>query len=101
MAKAPITNEILQLVRGYASEKDISLSEFGRRAGISKAWLSRLKNTDANLSVETATNLLHTVGYDLKVIKKSGSTANIISDKTTIEGVLTSRLKKVVECQNI
>ena len=65
-----ITKEILQIIRTAAHRQDISLSEFGRRAGVSKAWISKLQHTEANLSLETAVNLLRAAGYDLKVVKK-------------------------------
>lgn len=93
--KAPITNEILSIIRSYANQKNISLSEFGRRADVSKAWLSKLKHTDANLSVETASNLLNEAGYKLEVVKRRSSQG----EKETKKKV-TSRLKKVIECQN-
>jgi len=65
-----ITKEILQVIRSAAHQQDISLSEYGRRAGISKAWVSKLQHTEANLSLETAVGLLNAAGYDLKIISK-------------------------------
>jgi transcriptional regulator with XRE-family HTH domain len=65
-----ITKEILQIIRSSAHQQDISLSEYGRRAGVSKAWLSKLQHTEANLSLETAIGLLHAAGYDLKIVRK-------------------------------
>jgi transcriptional regulator with XRE-family HTH domain len=99
MARAPITNEILSIVRTKAHEKGLSLSEYGRRSGVSKAWLSKLKHTDANFSVETATNLLRAAGYDLKVVKRSSSQASTMVKKE-VKSSQRSRLKKVIECQN-
>lgn len=97
--QVPVTKEILELIRTYAHREGISLSEFARRAKISKAWLSRLKNHDANLSLETATYLLDVVGYRLSVQKKGGSTASV--SKTKEVTAKRSRLRKVVECQNM
>lgn len=77
--KSPLTNEILQIIRTHAYKEDITVSEFGRKAGVSKAWLSRLKNTDANLSIETAEKLLHAAGYKLTISK--GKTASIEEDE--------------------
>ena len=56
-----------------AAEK-MSLSEFGRQTGVSKAWLSKLKHTDANLSLNTAQDLLHYMGYTLKLTREGGFT---------------------------
>ena len=65
-----ITKDILQIIRSAAYKQGISISEFGRRAGISKAWISKLQHTEANLSLETAVNLLKAAGYELKITKK-------------------------------
>lgn len=77
--RSPLTSQILQIIRTYAYKEDITVSEFGRKAGVSKAWLSRLKNTDANLSIETAEKLLHAAGY--KLIVSKGTTASVEEDK--------------------
>ena len=86
-----MTKKIIDIVKNYSEKKNISISEFGRRAGVSKAWLSRLQNTDANLSVETASRLLNSAGYELQIVKKSGTTANEYK----------SRLKKVAKWRNM
>jgi transcriptional regulator with XRE-family HTH domain len=98
--QVPVTKEILEIVRNYAHQHDISLSEFGRRTGISKAWLSKLKNHDANLSLETATYILKACGYKLE-IKKGGSATAVEDLGKVVEAKpkKISRLKKVVECQ--
>lgn len=72
----------------------MTVSEFGRRAGVSKAWLSKLKNTDANLSIETAEKLLHAAGYKLNISKGGNATASIepVIEKTATE--LTDLRKK-------
>lgn len=74
--KSAITSEILNMIRTHAYKEDISISEFGRKAGISKAWLSKLKNTDANLSVSTADKILSMMGYKLSITKKKSAAIN-------------------------
>lgn len=69
-ARSSINEDILSLIRTYAYNNNLSMSEVGRRAGISKAWLSKLKNSDANLSLETAERILNTLGYSLKIQKR-------------------------------
>lgn len=64
-----LTRKILKLIREYISANKISMSEFGRQTGVSKAWLSKLKNYDANLSLDTATDLLKYMGYKLELTK--------------------------------
>lgn len=54
-------------------DKKISLSEFARQSGVSKAWLSKLYNSDANLSMATAAKILDFLGYKFEVKKTSGS----------------------------
>jgi transcriptional regulator with XRE-family HTH domain len=66
-----VTKKILKIVRTYLKEEDIILSELARRSDISKSWLSKLQNTDANLSVDTASRLLKNMGYELIVRKRS------------------------------
>lgn len=69
-AKSNLTNEVLNIIRTYAYNNNVSMSEIGRRAGISKAWLSRLKNTNSNLSLETAEHILDVLGYKIEIKKK-------------------------------
>ena len=64
-----LTRRILALIREYIDAQKISMSEFGRQTGVSKAWLSKLKNYDANLSLNTATDLLRYMGYKLELMK--------------------------------
>ncbi|MFW6242953.1 MAG: helix-turn-helix domain-containing protein [bacterium] len=68
--KNPLTTQILTIIRAVANNENITISEFARKAGISKSWISKLQNTDANLSLETATHLLDVVGYELVIKKK-------------------------------
>ena len=68
-----ITKDVLGLVRKFIKEHKISLSEFARRSGVSKAWLSKLYNSDSNLSMATATKILDFLGYKFEVKKSTGS----------------------------
>lgn len=68
--KHKITTQILNIIRYKASEEDLSISAYGRKAGISKAWISKLMHTDANLSIETASKLLDVAGYELRIVRK-------------------------------
>lgn len=90
-----LTRQILQLIREYIDANKISMSEFGRQAGVSKAWLSKLKNTDANLSLDTATDLLHFIGYTLKLAKDGQQQ----DEKVAI--VRRSRLQRVASQERI
>lgn len=84
------TKTILNIIRSNAYNENISMSEFARRAGVSKAWLSKLKHTNANLSIDMAVRLLDVAGYSLKLSKNNTKTSKQVS-----------RLRKVVECQDI
>lgn len=84
-----LTRQVLQKIREYMKAQKISMSEFARQTGVSKAWLSKLKNTDANLSLNTATDLLHYMGYTLKLTRE-GSIS-----------ILPTRLKKVAHPINV
>lgn len=65
-----LTRQVLQKVREYMAAQKMSMSEFARQTGVSKAWLSKLKHTDANLSLNTAQDLLHYMGYTLKLTRE-------------------------------
>lgn len=65
-----LTRQVLQKVREYLAAEKMSMSEFARQTGVSKAWLSKLKHTDANLSLNTAIDLLHYMGYTLKLTRE-------------------------------
>ena len=65
-----LTRQVLQKVREYMAAEKMSMSEFARQTGVSKAWLSKLKHTDANLSLNTAQDLLHYMGYTLRLTRE-------------------------------
>jgi len=98
--KSPITNEILNIIRTYAYREDMTISEFGRRAGVSKAWLSKLKNTDANLSLATAERLLKAAGYKLTVLKDKSASVETKIEKTATKKVANRIFKKMLEADN-
>ena len=62
--------EILQIVQNYMNQSGMSLGEYAREAGCSKAWLSKLQS----VSVEIAARLLGVAGYNIriggKIVKK-------------------------------
>jgi len=68
-----LTRQVLQKVREYMKAEKMSMSEFARQTGVSKAWLSKLKHTDANLSLNTAQDLLHYMGYTLRLTREGSA----------------------------
>ena len=84
-----LTKEVLQIVRDFIREENISMSEFAKMADVSKAWLSKLQYTDANISIEMANRLLDAAGYRI-----------IIKDNFNRKGRL-KRNNLVIACQNI
>lgn len=99
--KSRITNEILNIIRTHAYKEDMTISEFGRQAGVSKAWLSKLKNTDANLSVETAEKLLNAAGYKLNVSKGKSAAVETEIEKTANKKTSNKILNKILEVNNL
>ena len=89
-----LTRQVLQLIREYIAANKISMSEFGRQAGVSKAWLSKLKNTDANLSLDTAINLLHFIGYTLILTKDDALNQTATISKSRLRKVASKSVRK-------
>lgn len=71
-----LTRQVLRKVREYMKAEKMSMSEFARQTGVSKAWLSKLKHTDANLSLNTAQDLLHYMGYTLRLTREGSVSIN-------------------------
>lgn len=71
-----LTRQVLRKVREYMKAEKMSMSEFARQTGVSKAWLSKLKHTDANLSLNTAQDLLHYMGYTLRLTREGSVAIN-------------------------
>lgn len=63
--------EILRIVQNYIDKHDISLGEYAREAGCSKAWLSKLLNEKSkSVSIEIAARLLGVAGYNISIAGK-------------------------------
>lgn len=63
-------DEILKIVKTYLIEHKISLSEYAKRADISKAWLSRLfSENKKQISFDLAQRLLNVSGHELRIVK--------------------------------
>ena len=60
--------EILRIVQNYIDKHDISLGEYAREAGCSKAWLSKLLNEKSkSVSIEIDARLLGVEGYNISI----------------------------------
>lgn len=60
--------EILRIVQNYMDKSGISLGEYAREAGCSKAWLSKLLNEKSkSVSIEIAARLLGVAGYNIRI----------------------------------
>lgn len=60
--------EILRIVQNYMDKSGLSLGEYAREAGCSKAWLSKLLNEKSkSVSIEIAARLLGVAGYNIKI----------------------------------
>ena len=63
--------EILRIVKNYMDKNDVSLGEYAKEAGCSKAWLSKLLNDKSrSVSVEIAAKLLGVAGYNISIAGK-------------------------------
>jgi len=89
-----INKQILKIIREFADDTKLTMSDVAREAGISKAWISRLThNADPNMSIETAANLLSVAGYELLV--KKNTTAESEENIVEAEEIKSfSRLRK-------
>lgn len=87
----PSTTDIIKIVRTYAYQNGMSMSEFAKKAGISKAWLSKLKHGDREISLQLAEKILHAAGYE--IILKHGHDI-IESDKKVYQTIGESELEK-------
>ena len=91
----PTTKDIIRIVRTYAYQNGITITEFAKKADVSKSWISRLKNEDADITWELAKQMLDTAGY--KVIIKHQS--KISSEDTSEIKTLTDDQIKELEKQ--
>lgn len=91
----PSAKDIIRIVRTYCYQNQITVTEFARRADVSKSWISRLKNEDADISLELAKQMLDTAGY--KIIVKHQS--EISTDDSKKIKTLTDEQIKELEKQ--
>lgn len=68
---SPDTKDVIKIVRTYAYQNGMTLSEFARKAEVSKSWISRLRHEDAEISLLVAQKMLNAAGY--KIIIKHQS----------------------------
>lgn len=68
---SPDTKDIIKIVRTYAYQNGMTLTEFARKAEVSKSWISRLRHEDAEVSLLIANNMLETAGYKLIIKHQS------------------------------
>lgn len=87
----PTTQDIIKIVRTYAYQSGMSMSEFAKKAGVSKAWLSKLKHGDREISLQLAEKILNAAGYT--IILKHGHDVTE-ADKKTYEVINESELDK-------
>lgn len=80
----PSTKDIITIVRSYAYKNGMSMSEFAEQADVSKAWLSKLKTQDREISLHLAEQLLDAAGYKIVVKHQSKLTSE---DKQAIQFV--------------
>jgi len=103
----PSTKDIIKIVRTYAYQNGMTLTEFARKAEVSKSWISRLRNEDAEISLNVARKLLNTAGYKIVVKHQSQLTTgdqveiNMLSDEEIEKlkqnkGASKTRLRKVI-----
>ena len=63
-------DDILQIIVDFCNENKISVSAYAQRAGISKAWISRLMSEkNKKISLQVAQDLLLVSGHTLKITK--------------------------------
>lgn len=91
MEKYVDSNDIIKIMHEYCKEHKMSLTQYAKLAGISKAWLSRIQ-TEGNkkLSLYIAQRLLSVAGYEIHIFK--GNTK--ISKVTRLKRVISSEIRR-------
>ncbi|MDF2534280.1 MAG: hypothetical protein K0R18_437 [Bacillales bacterium] len=84
----PTTKDIIRIVRTYCYQNGITVTQFAKKADVSKSWISRLKNEDAEISLQLAKQLLGAAGYKV-----------IIKHQSDIDGDDTKQLKTLTDDQ--
>lgn len=87
----PTTKDIIKIVRTYAYQSGMSMSEFAKKAGVSKAWLSKLKRGDREISLQLAEKILNAAGYTI-ILKHQHDVSE--ADKKTYQTIGDSELDK-------
>lgn len=85
---SPNTKDIIKIIRTYAYQNGLTLTEFARKADVSKSWISRLRHEDAEISLLMATNMLEAAGYKI-----------IVKHQSQISGDDTKQIKTLTEDQ--
>lgn len=89
---SPDTKDIIKIIRTYAYQNGLTLTEFARKADVSKSWISRLKNEDAEISLLIATNMLEAAGYKL-IVKHQSQISN--DDTKQIKTLTEDQIKEI------
>ncbi|MNC06251.1 hypothetical protein D3C81_816130 [compost metagenome] len=106
---SPNTKDIVKIIRTYAFQNGMTLTEFARKAEVSKSWISRLRHEDAEISLLVAQKMLNAAGYkiiikhqtqidenDTKQIKTLTDEQILEMDKEKKKKGSISRLRKVI-----
>lgn len=65
-----VTKQTLEIVRGYAYNKNRSITDILRACGLSRSWLTKVRKTDGSFTVKTCMKLLNECGYTLEIKQK-------------------------------
>ena len=106
---SPTTKDIIKIVTTYAYQNGMTLTDFAKKAEVSKSWISRLKNEDAEISLLIAQKLLNTAGYKIiikhqsQISEDDNKPINTLTDEQIKElnhkkrnTSINSRLRKVI-----
>lgn len=70
--------EIDKIVKAVRHKVHMSLDEIALSSGYSKSTLSMIENGKRNTSIITLSDILNSMGYELKVVKKNMFTQDIV-----------------------
>ena len=65
-----ITTKTLEIVRGYAYNKNRTITDILEACDLSRAWLTKVRKTDGSFTVKTCMKLLEECGYTLEIKRK-------------------------------
>ena len=61
-------NQMLQIIQNFCDANDMSMGQYAKAAGVSKAWISRISNEgNKHVSIDVAAKLLDVAGYSIKI----------------------------------